>query len=180
MNEIEPYREFARPLYSDKDTGHDFRHIEMIISRLDELTDGLTPAPSPHKLNFLACFHGLGRRVHGEPELQDKTIAFLRDLGWEQEDIDAVFSSLLSHLTDPQTAEEMVVHDANYFEIVGALGIAKAFTVGGARGQTYEQTADIFESNLDRIVFRTPTGKRLYKTRKAYARDFLQKLKEEF
>lgn len=179
MNEIKPYREFVRSLYAHKDTGHDFRHIERIISRLDELSDGLTPAPMPHKLNFLACFHGLGKRVHGGPELRDKTVSFLRDLGWKQEDIDAMLSSLLTHLKEPGTPEEMVVHDANYFEVAGPFGIAKAFTVGGARGQTYEQTADILEGNLDRVVFRTPAGKRLSKSRKAYAKEFLRKLRDE-
>jgi hypothetical protein len=179
MNNILPYREFVRPLYSDKDTGHDFRHIERIIARLDELSDELTRVPAPHKLNFLACFHGLGSRIQNEPELRDKTVAFLRNLGWEQEDIDAIFSSLLSHLTAPRTQEEMVVHDANYFELAGPFGIAKAFTVGGARGQTYEQTAEIFEGNLDRAVFRTPAGKRLSEHRKAYAKDFLQRLRKE-
>jgi hypothetical protein len=106
-------------------------------------------------------------------------VSFLEGLGWEQEDIDTMLSSLLTHLENPRTPEEMVVHDANYFEITGPFGIAKAFTVGGARGQTYEQTVDIFEGNLDHVVFRTPGGKRLSETRKAYAKEFLRKLRDE-
>ena len=106
-------------------------------------------------------------------------MVFLRGLGWQQNGIDAMLSSLFSHLTDPQTSEEQVVHDANYFELTGPFGIAKAFTVGGAKGQSYEQTADIFQHNLDRVVFRTPAGQRQSAERLAYARDFLQRLKEE-
>ena len=179
MNAIEPYLKFVSHLYGDKDLGHDYQHIERIVARLDELKDGLTPIPSAHKLNFLACFHGLSKRLHNEPRLREKTISFLNDLGWKKEDVDAIFSSLLTHLKDPKTSEEMVVHDANYFEVAGPLGIAKAFLVGGARGQTYEQTIDIYEGYLDRVVFRTPTGRRLYEPRKAFAREFLQKLKKE-
>jgi hypothetical protein len=179
MDAIEPYREFVRRLYDDKDPGHDFRHIERIISRLDELKEGVIPPPSPYKLNFLACFHGLGKRIQEEPELKGNTITFLHNLGWNQDDIDASLSSLVTHLNDPKTAEEMIVHDANYFEVAGALGIAKAFIVGGARGQTIEETIDIYEGFVDRVVFRTPVGKRLYGPRKEYAREFLQKLKEQ-
>jgi hypothetical protein len=73
----------------------------------------------------------------------------------------------------------MIVHDANYFEVAGALGVAKAFIVGGAMGQTYEETIDIYEGFLNQVVFRTPVGKRLYEPRKEYAREFLQKLKEQ-
>jgi len=179
MNEIEPYLDFVRPLYEGRDPGHDFRHIERIASRLDGLSEGLAPPPLAHKLNFLACFHGLGGRIHAEPELMGKTKAFLRGLGWKQDDIDMSLSSLLTHLKEPRTPEEMVVHDANCFELPGAFGIAKAFTVGGARGQTFEQTADIFQRNLDRVVFRTPAGKLLAAGRIAYAREFLQELKKE-
>lgn len=68
---------------------------------------------------------------------------------------------LLTHLEDPRTPEAMIVHDANYVEVLGALGIAKAFTTGGARGQTYETTVNIFENNLNRAVFHTPEGIRL-------------------
>ena len=179
MNEIEPYLEFVRHLYGDKDHGHDYRHVERIVVRLDELKEGLTPIPSTHKLYFLACFHGLCRRLDEEPELKERTTGFLHDIGWQQEDIDAIFSSLLMHLKNPTTPEEMVVHDANYFEVAGPFGIAKAFLVGGARGQTYEQTIDIYEGYLDRVTFRTPTGKRLYEPRKTFAREFLRKLKKE-
>ncbi len=107
-------------------------------------------------------------------------MSFLEGLGWEQEDIEAILSSLLTHLKNPRTPEEVVVvHDANYFEVAGPFGIAKAFSVGGARGQTYKQSVDIFEGNLDRVVFRTPAGKRLSKIRKAYAKEFLRKLRDE-
>lgn len=179
MNNIEPYKEFVRPLYADKDVGHDFSHIERIISRLDELSEGLIPTPLPHRLNFLACFHGLGRRIQEEIELRDKTVEFLINLGWDQEEIDAILLSLSSHLTDPCTPEEMVVHDANYFETIGPFGIAKAFTVGGARGQAYEQTARIFEMNIDKVVFCTLSGKRLSEPRRIYAKDFLRRLRSE-
>jgi len=38
---------------------------------------------------------------------------------------------------------------------------------------------EIFQQNLDQLAFRTPTGKRQADVRLAYARDFLQGLKEE-
>jgi hypothetical protein len=166
---IDFYLNFARPLYAGKDVAHDFRHIERIISRLSELAEGLEPPPCSYKLNFLACFHGLGPKVDNDPELRAKIVVFLRDIGWKQQDIDASLSSLTTHLSDPRTSEELIVHDANYFEVSGAFGIAKAFMVGGARGQSYEQTVAIFDANLRRLTFHTPFGKRCYDSRKAYA-----------
>lgn len=176
-DKITEYEEFARPHYLGRDAGHDFRHIQRIISRLALFSKGMTYAP--HKLNSLACFHGLGERIRDDHAFRVEVTTFLHKLKWDKKEIEEMFTSLLIHLKNPRTPEEMIVHDANYVEVLGAFGIAKAFTTGGARGQTYEQTAEIFEANLDRIVFRTLTGKRISESRKAYAKDFLRKLKDE-
>ena len=33
--QVEPYKEFAQNYYINRDTAHDFRHIERIINRLE-------------------------------------------------------------------------------------------------------------------------------------------------
>lgn len=105
---------------------------------------------------------------------------FLRDLQWAEAEIKTAFQSLERHLNKPQTSEEKIVHDANYIELLGAFGIAKAFTTGGAKKQAYEETADIFEYQyLNKIVFITPMGKRIAKERRAYTKEFLKKLRSE-
>jgi predicted TIM-barrel fold metal-dependent hydrolase len=72
------------------------------------------------------------------------------------------------------------VQDANYVETLGAYGIAKAFTTGGARGQAIEETIHIFEDQyFERVVFQTPAGKRYAQEMRAYTRDFLKRLKDE-
>ena len=179
MDGIEKYKKFVREFYDERDNGHDFTLIERIISRFEELTNGLVPSPTPHRLNFLACFHGLNKHLQENSEFRNRTIQFLLSLGWSQDDIEDIFLSLARHLTDPCTVEEMIVHDANFFEVLGPFGIAKAFTVGGARGQTYEQTAEIFESNIKNVAFKTPTGTRLYEPRRQVAIDFLNNLRKE-
>lgn len=179
MDAIEPYVIFARPLYLDRDKGHDFQHIERIISRLDELSEGLEPPPPLSKLFFLACFHGLSAKISCDAELRVQIVAFLSGLGWQFEDINASLSSLQTHLGDPRTPEERIVYDANYYEVTGAFGIAKAFTVGGARDQSYEQTIAVFKQNLEHLTFRTPFGQRVYEQRKAYARRYLEDLIRE-
>ena len=73
-----------------------------------------------------------------------------------------------------------IVHDANYIELLGAFGIAKAFTTGGARRQTYEETANIFEYQyLDKVAFLTPRGKQIAREKRAYTKGFLKQLRSE-
>ena len=180
-NQLEQYRKFARIYHIKQDPAHDFRHIERILRRLDMLAEGMSPPPLLYKLYFLVCFQGLGRVVQEHEEIRAEILTFLKNLGWEQQEIEEMFISLQSHLTEPTTVEEMIVHDANYLELLGAFGIAKAFLTGGARGQTYEETADIFEyCYLDKIHFFTPAGKHLAEDSRRYAKAFLNKLRSEW
>ena len=57
--QIEPYKEFAQHHHQSlkKDTAHDFRHIERIISRLDLLSQEISSVPNNSLLYFIACFH---------------------------------------------------------------------------------------------------------------------------
>jgi hypothetical protein len=177
---LEAYLEFVRPRHGERDAAHDFRHIERIVARLEVLSEGVEPAPRRERLYFLACFHGLAGRMKSDEALRGETEAFLGGLGWSKEEIREGFDALDRHLKDPQTVEEEIVHDANFVELLGAFGIAKAFTVGGARGQSYEETADIFEHRyLEAVEFRTPAGRRLAEEGREYAREFLRRLRCE-
>ncbi len=178
--QIEPYKDFVRPYYSTRDIAHNFDHIERIIRRIDILADGVSQPPQRERLNFLACFHGLGARLRDDESFRQQTIAFLKNVGWTDTEIPELFQSLERHLESPETVEEDIVHDANKIEILGAFGVAKAFTMGAILGQSYEETIDYFEhKSLGRIVFRTPVGKQLAEEGRAYALEFLKRLGRE-
>jgi uncharacterized protein len=63
-------------------------------------------------------------------------------LGWTPAETTEVLAALARHADGPVSVEERIVHDANAVEVLGAFGIAKAFTTG-ALGQSYEQAAAI-------------------------------------
>jgi uncharacterized protein len=177
-DEVDPYLEFVRPHYAEKDPAHDFQHIKRIIRRLDVLSEGSDPRL--HLLYFLSCFHGMRDKIQNDSHFRDRMNELLKSLGWTSSEIDHAVTSLFRHTSDPQTTEEKIVCDANLMGRLGAFGIAKAFTTGGARGQSYEETADIFEyKNLDKIEFLTPMGQRVAKKGIAYAKAFLKRLRKE-
>ncbi len=131
-------------------------------------------------LYFLASFHGLVQHIALSSDFLSRVQDFLGQLGWSQQEIMDGFCRLQRHLQSPLTVEEQIVHDANYVELLGAFGIAKAFTKGGAQGQSYEETADIFEYQfLDAVNFKTPTGRQVAAEKQAYAKDFLARLRAE-
>jgi|SRR5690554_914913 uncharacterized protein len=178
-NQLEPYLLFARKYHTNPDPAHDFRHIQRIVKRLDVLAEGFAPL-NYSLLYFLACFHGLRKKINEDKRVHEEVIDFLTDLGWTKQEITEGLISLARHLENPGTPEEKIVHDANYLELLGAFGIAKAFTTGGFRGQTYEETIAVYESQyLEKIKFQTPQGKVLAEEGRDYARKFLERLKNE-
>jgi uncharacterized protein len=143
---LEPYLEFVRPFYANRDSAHDFRHIQRIVGRLDLLSQEVPRSPQKSKLYFLASFHGLIFPLRQDEPFRQQVRAFLYELNWTAIEIEQAFESLERHLKNPQTIEEEIICDANSLELLGAFGIAKAFTTGGARGQSYEETVEIFEN----------------------------------
>ena len=178
-DQLEAYTEFVRPYYATRDVAHTFSHIERIIRRLDKLAEGITVPVRRDRLYFLASFHGLGVRWHDDAEFREQATALLQRLGWSDSEIQELIQSLDRHLDEPETIEEEIVHDANKLETLGAFGIAKAFTMGGLLGQTYEETVDYFERHSLSVVFRTPAGRQLAAEGQTYAKEFLQRLRTE-
>lgn len=177
----EPYLDFVRDQYNQKDAAHDFHHIEWIVRQLPRIAEGMLSALRWDHVYFLASFHGLHERWCADAVFREAATGFLLSLGWGEDELTGLIASLDRHLRDPQTVEEQVVHDANYLGLLGAFGIAKAFSTGGAHGQTYQETVEIFEGGwLDRVQFLTPAGQRLAVEGRAYAKAFLNRLRDEW
>lgn len=80
--------------------------------------------------------------------------------------------------SNPQTLEEQILHDANLYDALGAIGIARAFTKGGYEGQTIEETVRIMKENMERPLL-TQEGRRMAEERLEFMRRFLERLEEE-
>lgn len=174
------YLQFVEPFYEEKDPAHNFRHIQRIVDRLDLLSSGMSPQPAQDMLYFLASFHGLAKKMSSSTDFRENVKDFLQQIGWNEERIADGFERLHRHLKSPLTVEEKIVHDANFVELLGAFGIAKAFTKGGAEGQSYEETADIFEYQfLDAVEFKTPVGIQIASEKREYTKDFFARLRAE-
>jgi uncharacterized protein len=178
--QVEALKEFVRPHYTEKDPAHNFDHILRILKRIESWKKEVSPKPDKYKLAFIACFHGLRSKLRNDERFRENVVNYLTGWDWDDERIKDEFTSLYRHTENPQTIEEKLVNDANNYERLGAFGIAKAFITGGARGQTIEETADIFEyNNLDKTVFDTPMTNKNAEQGIIFAKEFLKKLRNE-
>lgn len=173
----EPYLTRALPFYADKDVAHGPEHVVRLQARVVELAPDDADLDLPY-LWFLVAYHGLVPRL-ADDGFAGETTDFLATLGWTRVDADDALAGLRRHTTSPARLEEELVHDANLLEVIGALGVAKAFTRGGADRQTYEETLRIFEQNLEKARFATGVGRREAEAGREYARAFIQQLRTE-
>lgn len=173
------YLDYAASHYDTKDTGHNFEHIKRICRCVPRLTAGLDAALNIERLCALAAFHGLWPKLRDDASFRQDTKSFLSDLEWSDADIEDLFVAVSRHFNDSQTIEEDIIHDANNLERVGALGIAKAFTVGGARHQTYEETIGYCTRNLLEASFKTPAAQKIAEEAREFAANFLKRLERE-
>lgn len=172
-----PYLDAALPFYDGKDVAHGRHHVLRLCERVLLLVPSDTDVDLPY-LWFLVAFHGL---VDALPEagLAAETQALLERLGWDKSSAQEAIEGLRRHTTDPQRLEEKLVHDANLLEVLGAFGVAKAFTRGGAVGQTYDETLDIYEQNLAKAQFATEAGRKNAEAGRSYGRAFIRQLRAE-
>jgi hypothetical protein len=176
--ELRTYLDYVRPHYEAMDVAHDFAHIMRMTLRLDELENGLKVHNRP-LLHFLVCWHGLADRIVGGSWFADATRAFLTTDGWVDDDIDTAYVALVRHASSPVTVEERIVHDAAAIELLGAFGVATAFTHGGADRRSLEETMVAYGRSLERTEFKTPHGQELSMAGRDYARQFLARLRNE-
>ena len=94
---------------------------------------------------------------------------------YEQAHPEAVAAVLARH---PELA---VVQDAERLDAIGAVGIGRAFTYGGAKGRALVETTSVFESKLlmREGMMRTEEGKRMAKERCNRLRQFMSWWSEE-
>lgn len=95
--------------------------------------------------------------------------------------------SMAQRLWDEQEMPKYITHIGKAGALtlmvnsVGHPTLAHDNGFGGARGQRYEETAAIFEAQyLDKVEFQTPAGRALAAEKKAYTKDFLNRLREEW
>ena len=81
----------------------------------------------------------------------------------------------------PATLEGRIVQDADRLDAVGAIGIARTFSYGGAHGRSLEASVAHFHEKLLKLkdLMNTETAKALAEKRHAFLLAFLEELQKE-
>jgi len=155
-NKIEKIKEIAKKELSHC-PAHNFDHVMRVYNSAVRIAK--SENVNLEIIEAAAILHDIG----GEREMNDPSgntdhavesakmaEPILRDLGYEENKIKHIQDCILSHRyrnnREPKTKEAEIIFDADKLEVLGAIGIARAFVwTGKNRSNIYKKVDDIEE-----------------------------------
>jgi uncharacterized protein len=192
---------------TDRDPAHDFSHTMRVLKIAEQI--GKEENADMEILAAAALLHDIvvypkGSKARGKAADKSARIAeeLLEAQGWAREKVDGVAYCIKSHSYSknivPTTLEAKILQDADRLDALGAIGIARTFTVGGfeVRGlynpqdpffqtkRTLEDTKwtlDHFKAKLLKLEggMHTLTAKNMASERTRFMEAFLVQLEKE-
>ena len=197
--------EKARPFYDGTDSAHDFDHVLRVLTLAEKIARA--ERADLRIVWAAALLHDVARaetagtgRCHAQAGA-DRAREILR--GYPLERVEAVAHAIAAHRfrqgLAPETLEAKVLFDADKLDAIGAVGVARAYVVGGQRNSRLwaDVSLDYTEGDLPsprdhtpahEFVFKlsklkdrlyTETGKAIAQERHVYMVTFFERLGQE-
>jgi uncharacterized protein len=190
-----------------RDPAHDFQHImrvyrnaELIGKKEGADMDVLLPAVLLHDL--VVYPKGSAKTSKSADDSADLAEKWLRGYGYPQDKIDRISYCIRTHSYSkrlvPLTLEGKILQDADRLDALGAIGIARTFSVGGLERRSFynpadpfwrskrelndrEWTLDHFQTKLLRLSesMHTKTARKIAKDRSKFMESFIKQLQKE-
>ena len=181
--DFELIKDFARECSKDNEPGHDFNHvlrvrnlalaiasdikcnIELVevVAYLHDVND--------HKFESKHNLRDFLDSINISNEYKEKTIYIVNHLSF----------SKYPKLDDDFPVEGKIVSDADRIDAIGAIGIARAFSYGGSKNRSFEETLKHFDEKLlilDHFLYFSKS-KKIAKKRMKILKTFYDELKIE-
>ncbi len=188
------------------DAAHDQAHIQRVVTNaknlaIEENAQLAVVIPAAWLHDCVTVSKDSVDRPKASRLAASKAGDYLHESGYSPQYIPAIQHAIAAHSFSaqipPETIEAMVVQDADRLDAIGAIGIARCFTVGGILGTRLydpsepfpnrrpvndrENTIDHFYAKLLKLAatMQTAAGKREAARRTNFMQQFLDQLREE-
>ncbi len=134
--------DYAKSQFTVDATGHDWGHVERVCRMATYL--GEREGADQDIVIISALLHdiGLADEIKLGVDHSDRSASmaesYLRSIDFEKNKTERIVEAIRCHRYGkrliPQTVEGKILQDADRLDAIGAIGIARAFAYGGARG----------------------------------------------
>lgn len=129
----------ARVIYPSSDPAHDYLHIMRVVTTAKKLCDAehgdwavVMPAAFFH--DYINVTKDDPRRPYASQLSAEAAIEYLKSVGYPEQYFEPIRHAIEAHSYSanikPETLEAKIVQDADRLDSLGAIGIARCFSVG--------------------------------------------------
>jgi uncharacterized protein len=173
--------DYIKVYMANYDPSHDYSHIKRVV-HLAQTIQAQVPNTNRDIVTLAALMHDVGDRKYLKPGEDASRMIFtaLTSLGAEEDLAEKIqticlgvsYSSEIKDLARVQNLikqhpELAVVQDADRLDAIGAVGIGRAFTFGGAKGRGLGDSIGHFEEKLLKLetMMKTDVGREMARER---------------
>ena len=173
---------FVLATMDDNDPAHDATHVQRVVTTALEICRAY-PGANVFRVLLLAWLHDMNDDKLDSNIGIGAVVDFLRRIDTPEDEIAFVVSGLpyISYRKHPKLDAKMpleirIVQDADRIDAMGAIGIARTFAYGGARGRTLQDSLAHFDEKLLLLydLLSTEEAKKIAKPRYDLLRSFYQ------
>ncbi len=184
---LERVRNYISEEMAANDPAHDTAHVERVVKLTHDICSFYPEANSYYAL-LLALLHDMQDDKLQSNKGSDTLKETLISLGLTEEDMAFVMEGIpyISYRKypklEPDVALEIrIVQDADRIDAMGAIGIARTFAFGGAKGRPLEESIRHFDEKLLHLydLLGTEVGKELALPRFTFLKEFYNRFQEE-
>ncbi|MCM3387162.1 HD domain-containing protein [Ureibacillus chungkukjangi] len=204
MNMINQLKEAVQKIYDQFDASHDFQHIERVLQNAESIL-ATEPKADPEIVRIAVLLHDVSDKKYTDSKENEETLLNSLNLSANQKQhIKEIIESVSfngGNEVAAKSIEAKIVRDADRLDAIGAVGIARTFAYGGAKGRKlyddneevrFEMSEDDYRSKstasvthfyekllLLKNLMTTEKGKEMAEQRHTFMVGFLEQLKAE-
>lgn len=159
MNHIEQCENLVKEVYMHFDASHDFQHIERVRKNAFDIAD-TEPSANREIIELAVLLHDVSDPKYStEEKREEERIIKHLNLTEEKEaqvkDVIKAISFNGGHEVKAVTIEAKIVRDADRLDAIGAVGIARTFAYGGAKGRLLYDPSETPRENMSIEEYRS-------------------------
>ena len=188
LNEIiEKTRDFVCREMAKNDAAHDSAHVFRVVALTKALCSAY-PQADLFRAELLAWLHDLNDDKLSSNLGQSAIGEFLSGLSVPEKEIRFLLNALpyISYRKHPRLSPDVpleirIVQDADRIDAMGALGIARTFAYGGAKGRSLDESLLHFDEKLLLLydLLSTEEARRIARPRHEFLKAFYDQYKAE-
>ena len=184
---LERVRSFVLAAMEENDPAHDARHVQRVVKTAMQICRAY-PEANLFRTQLLAWLHDMNDDKLDSNMGIGAVAEFLRSVGTPEADSAFVVAGMpyISYRKHPKLGADIpleirIVQDADRIDAMGAVGIARTFSYGGAHGRTLNNSLTHFDEKLMLLydLLSTEEAKRIAKPRHDFLKTFYAQFQTE-